>query len=453
MIWAAGVDRAAVRASGTWLDDRFGPGTTQAVLEGLDRRAVADDHPVVFDEGQPLEALNVFLRDSPYAPSTATQYAGDLTMLARFLDAGRGVGLLECTSDDLTDFRRARTAAVSNVRWERQAAVIKTFYRRQMAVGTMATSPVIRWPDADGRDALAVPINRHRLVAYLSAAEYQQFRRHGLAAAGQRPGARDCLYADLLVETGCRRAEINRLSWLDVPDRLPAGNPFLIWVVGKGAKQRQVYMTGATLRRLINYRFGVRAEVVEARQGLLERRVASGELVMCEAASPDGRGRARLAIGSGRPRPTVDIDEITLRRLVLRTPDGTVDPVALFVSEREALMPRKEHWNKSFAQANERCAVGTRRPVADAGSSPSPSTHLRRARPEHLHPPDRLHPTDVDGTDLEDPRLFVQRLLGHTSPTTTARYLEAAVRERGEVLPALAEMSEALLGDSVGDGP
>lgn len=53
---------------------------------------------------------------------------------------------------------------------------------------------------------------------------------------------------------------------------------------------------------------------------------------------------------------------------------------------------------------------------------------------------------------LEDPRLFVQRLLGHTSPTTTARYLEAAVRERGEVLPALAEMSEALLGDSADDG-
>lgn len=43
---------------------------------------------------------------------------------------------------------------------------------------------------------------------------------------------------------------------------------------------------------------------------------------------------------------------------------------------------------------------------------------------------------------LEEPRLFIARILGHADPATTLTYLEAAMRASGEPLRALAEMCE-----------
>jgi hypothetical protein len=43
---------------------------------------------------------------------------------------------------------------------------------------------------------------------------------------------------------------------------------------------------------------------------------------------------------------------------------------------------------------------------------------------------------------LEEPRLFIARVLGHSNPASTLVYLEAAMRASGEPLNALAEMCE-----------
>jgi integrase len=53
----------------------------------------------------------------------------------------------------------------------------------------------------------------------------------------------------------------------------------------------------------------------------------------------------------------------------------------------------------------------------------------------------------VTGQVLEEPRLFIARILGHANPATTLTYLEAAMRASGEPLNALAEMCELFADD------
>jgi 2-keto-4-pentenoate hydratase len=56
----------------------------------------------------------------------------------------------------------------------------------------------------------------------------------------------------------------------------------------------------------------------------------------------------------------------------------------------------------------------------------------------------RLKTSGVTATTqvLEEPRLFIARLLGHANPATALVYLEAAMRSSGEPLNALAEMCD-----------
>lgn len=443
VLWGGGVDRRAVQRQASFLDDVFGAGMADRVLAGLDDRAVRDGHPVWFDDGTPLEDLNEFLRGAPCRSSTVAAYAGDIAELGRFLE-GRGVRLRECGEADAWDFKRARQREVGVDRWARQGTAISVFYRWLAAVGRIDRSPIQRWPDAGGRDRYAPHRRRQRLVPFLAADEYRWFRDECLARVGD--GVREPLFSDLAVESGARRSEVNRLSWIGLPDRYPGRNPWEIWLVGKGSKARQVFVSWTTLQKVLSYRLGSRAEVVEASQPYLVRRLRAGELVVCQVRQPDRHRRPMVQVDGGRARPLVDVSDELLARLVVRSENGALDPAALFVSTRGARMLEPSHWNRMFSAAN-------RRAHRLNESFPKVTPHLlRHTFAVHLLSAllRRLRTVDRTVTEqvLEEPRLFIARVLGHSNPATTLTYLEAAMRASGEPLNALAEMCELFADDT-----
>jgi integrase len=444
VLWGGRVDRAAVQGQALFLDDLFGAGTASGVLAGLDDRAVGDGHPVWFDDGVPLEDLNEFLRAAPCLPSTVHAYAGDVAGFGRFLQA-RGVRLRDCGEADAWDFKRARQRVVGADRWSRQATAISVYYRWLAAAGRVDRSPILRWPDADGRDRYAQSGRRRRLVPFLGAGEYRWFRDECLGPVGD--GARERLFADLAVESGARRSEVNRLSWIGLPDRYPGRNPWEIWVAGKGAKERQVFVSWATLQKVLSYRLGARADVVEAAQPYLERQLRAGELVLCQVRQPDRYRRAMVQAGTGPARPLAGVSDVLLARLVVRREDGMLDPAALLVSARGARMLDPSHWNRMFTAANARAH-------GQDASFPKVTPHLlRHTFAVHLLSAllRRLSAAGLTVTEqvLEEPRLFIARILGHANPVTTLTYLEAAMRASGEPLNALAEMCELFARDEM----
>jgi len=433
MLWGGTVERAAVRRQAPFLDELFGTDTAATVLAGLDERAVGDGHPVWFDDGAPLEELNRFLR-GPYRLSTAAAYAGDIAELARFL-AERGRSLSECSASDAEEFKRARLAEVSAARWVRQGTAISVYYRWLAATGGIERSPIERWPDENGRVRYVERGRRRRLVPFLEADQYRWFRNECLAAVGD--GVREPLFSDLAVETGARRSEVNRLSWAGLPDRHPGRNPCEVWVVGKGSRQRQVFVSWSTLQKVLAYRLGTRADAVEAAQAHLERGLLAGELTLCELKAPDRHGLPRVQMGR-RAVVIVDIADEVLARLVVRTEAGTLDPLPLFVASRGAHMLEPSHWNRMFSAANARAHQLD-------GSFPKVTPHvIRHTFAVQLYSAllQRLAARSRSVTEqvLEEPRLFIARLLGHVNPATTLVYLEAAMRTSGEPLNALAEM-------------
>jgi integrase len=166
---------------------------------------------------------------------------------------------------------------------------------------------------------------------------------------------------------------------------------------------------------------------------------------LCQVRQPDRYRRPMVQAGTGRARPLVDISDEVLARLVVRREDGMLDPVVLLVSARGARMLDPSHWNRMFAAANTRAHQGNE-------SFPKVTPHLmRHTFVVHLLSAllRRLSVAGqtVTGQVLEEPRLFIARILGHANPATTLTYLEAAMRASGEPLNALAEMCELFAGN------
>jgi integrase len=140
-------------------------------------------------------------------------------------------------------------------------------------------------------------------------------------------------------------------------------------------------------------------------------------------------------------------------RAVRVTPDGTIEPLALFTG-RGGLPPDVKHWNTVFADARHRVAGAGHpdRPPPHLVVSPHVMRHtfavrmlsgLMRLGRERAANPYLL---------LANPVLTIQQLLGHASPDATQRYLFAAERYTEELPAALREHVAAAAGHIAGPG-
>ncbi|HEV3371241.1 MAG TPA: site-specific integrase [Xanthobacteraceae bacterium] len=433
--------------------------------------------PIILRDGALYDAdLDRFLLDLPLngvrSPHSLRAYGYDVVVWVRFLAeaCGKTVWLAECA--DVAVFHRARRRAdagfrISAASWNRSVASLEKLYRWAELEGLVAATPFTHrdaWRRGHGgrraritarNDAYERAAKRSD-VRFISLEDYRAFRDVGLrgltADGAERPGARDrngarnALFAELLLTTGLRLEEASfllaselaallplpsrsRQAWLELPPALT-----------KGDRGRRVLLPRRLLQQIAAYVGAERAMAVakfEARSGwrAIERPIfirrptpgalavalCAGSTILVDALTPEERGRLVICAEGGAPQ----------------------EPAVLWLTEvGQPIQPNS--WEAIFARASRRCA--------DAGIAIRVSPHqLRHSFAVHMlamliqH---RLRDAAIDPTTpmegyrrlLGDPLQQVQRLLGHASLTTTYIYLDHIATRADTVDAAIEEL-------------
>jgi integrase len=442
-----------------------------AVVQTLDRHGIPDGLPFVVDDDGSLagcDRLNTYLltawRQRAYdLDSLRSFHAYHLARLLRFVRARRGgeyVDLTGTTTEDLTAYRDARQQEVQDTTLATEFGCFSSFFYYVTQVGWMEKDPIPRWGRSN-RNTLISRTRRERQARFLKAAQTKHFLDVGLRGDGYDPAGapgypeRDYVYALLLATTGLRREECAYLldAEVPVPDTMGSESIHVFDRLGKKQVVRSIYVAPQAAHAADLYRRTERHRVVQAAQRSLRAKVRDGALLVIDDLI-ERRGIRYVLTGSQRI-PLVRFTNKRRAQAVRVLDDGTIDPLALFVS-RSGLPPRLERWNQLFADARER--------VRHSGHRDQPPRHV------HVTPHTMRHSYAVrmlaalmkEGRSragdpyllLANPVLTVKELLGHASVQTTMHYLHAAETWTENVPAALAATAADLVGHTESDpGP
>jgi integrase len=447
--------------------------------EGLDVHI-----PIILRDGAVYDAdLDRFFLDLPLngvrSPHSLRAYGYDVVVWLRFLAEARGKTVWSADHADVAAFHRARRRAdagfrISAASWNRAVAALEKLYRWAELEGLLASTPFTHrevWQRSHGGHRARVAARNDAYeraakpsdVRFISLEEYRVFRDIGLrgltVAGAERPGARDrngarnALFAELLVMTGLRLEEASfllafelaalfsgtsrrRQAWLQLPPALT-----------KGDRGRSVLLPRRLLQQIAAYARVERAVAVAkfaARSvwraidrpifirrpalGALGVALCAGGMIPIEALTPDERGR-----------------------LVICADDGAPQEAAAFWLTEIGQPVQPNSWEAIFARASRRCT--------EAGMAIRVSPHqLRHSFAVHMlsmliqkHLRDAaIDPaTPMEGYRrlLGDPLQQVQRLLGHASLTTTYLYLDH-IATRADTIDAAVEELLALVPEA-----
>lgn len=405
--------------------------------------------------------LTAYFNSGPFlrlAESTQESYLKDYRLFFGFLWR-RSCSWIDATREDVEDYEDWRRRAPANPRriggskWMRELAALSRLYAWAVASGHVVSNPVATRVRVarDGRTVRSLDAAAHDVVAsdvkWLTPRAWVRWRDVGLlgldagglpdASFRGRGGDRNAAYADLLFDSGLRRAEGASLLTLEVPATNPQSRYQRGRVASAAAKNgsgRPFYVTTATVRRIAAYLATSRAEVVEAAQveGRYDR-LPDKLVVEYSGSAPTPLLRwvdeATGAAGESR------LDRLTAplrRRLFVRTPAG-LEPLWLWLGQDG--MPFQAHsWEAVFSAASDRC----RRVLGPA--APCCTPHMAR----HSFALSMLialqHVMDTRfGLDAEQRRDFaaiygnpwrmVKDLLGHRSEETTRNIYLAPVQD------------------------
>jgi site-specific recombinase XerD len=429
------------------------------LVAAWDRQA---EVPAILKDGGEYDAhLSRFLADLPLngvrSRHSLRSYGYDIVVWARFLDA-RGKRLWQASRVDVEAYHRARRREdakhrISARSWNRAIAALDKLYRWATEEGLAAQSPftyrdVWRRLPSGGRTTVVARNQAYERAAkranvkFITIEDYRCFRDVGLLGlavdGGERPGARDrngarnALFADLLITTGLRLEEASSLLVVEIEEAISAsvngGKQVAVRLAAgltKGDKGRTIRIPASLLSRLRSYIEVERTIAVDkfrARDGV--RRMPAA--IAC---SLNGN-RIEIATENGRRVP-LRVDTVTpderRRLLVLDSSGAPEQPAALWLSE-VGLPVAPNSWEAVFARASRRCQ--------EAGLVYDVSPHqLRHSFAVHMLAlliRQRFGEVSVD-QDLSgatyrrllgDPLQQVQRLLGHASLATTYIYLD-----------------------------
>ncbi|STZ73025.1 site-specific recombinase XerD [Mycolicibacterium fortuitum] len=442
-----------------------------SVVETLDRHDVPDGLPFIVDDDGSLKGchrLNTYLltawRQRAYdLDSLRSFHTYHLARLLRFVRERRGgelVDLTATTTEDLTAYRDARQQEVQDSTLATEFGCFSSFFYFATQVGWMDKDPIPRW-GRNNRNTLVSHKRRERQARFLKAAQTRHFLEIGLRGDGYDPAGmpgypeRDYVYGLLLATTGLRRAECALLldAEVPVPETMGSESIHVFDRLGKKQVIRSIYITAQVAHAADLYRQTERHRVVQAAQRSLRAKVGEGSLLVVDDLI-ERRGKLYVATGSQRI-PVVRLTDKHRAQAVRVLDDGTIDPLALFVS-RSGLPPGLERWNQLFADARER--------VRQSGHPDRPPRHV------HVTPHTMRHSYAVrmlaalmkEGRSragdpyllLANPVLTVKELLGHASVQTTLHYLHAAETWTENVPAALAATAADLVGHTESDpGP
>jgi site-specific recombinase XerD len=444
--------------------------------EGLDTYI-----PIILRDGALYDAdLDRFFLDLPLngvrSPHSLRAYGYDVVLWVRFLAEACGKTVWSAQRADVAAFHRARRRAdagfrISAASWNRSVASLEKLYRWAELEGLVASTPFTHrdaWRRGHGgrraritarNDAYERAAKRSD-VRFISLEDYRAFRNVGLRGltvdGTERPGARDrngarnALFAELLVTTGLRLEEASfllaselatlfpptsrsRQAWLKLPPALTKGDRGRSVLLPRRLLQQIAAYVGAE-RAVAVTKFAARSGWRAIERPILIHRPTPGALgvalraggtILVDALAPDERGRLVICADDGAPQ----------------------EAAALWLTEvGQPVQPNS--WEAIFARASRRCAA--------AGMAIGISPHqLRHSFAVHMlamliqH---RLRDAAIDPTTpmegyrrlLGDPLQQVQRLLGHASLTTTYLYLDH-IATRADTVDAAVEELLALV--------
>ena len=477
----------------TWASPGWGPGerlhiagVAPVIITIRERRSAdgLDLHiPLILCDGAVYDAdLDRFFLDLPLngvrSPHSLRAYGYDVVVWLRFLTETRGKTVWLADHADGAAFHRARRRADAGFRlsaasWNRSVAALEKLYRWAEREGLIASTPFTHrdvWQRGHGvRRARVAARNdayeraaKQSDVRFISLEEYRIFRDVGLrgltVAGDERPGTRDrngarnALFAELLVTTGLRLEEASFLLASELAALFPDISRRQAWLplppaLTKGDRGRSVLMPRRLLQQIAAYVGVERAVAVAkfaARSGwraierpIFIRRPALGEL-----------GVALCAGG------TIRIDALTpdeRGRLVICADDGAPQEAAVLWLTEVGQPVRPNSWEAIFARASRRCAeAGMPIRVSPHQLRHSFAVHMLSMLIQHRLRNAALDPaTPMEGYRrlLGDPLQQVQRLLGHASLTTTYLYLDH-IATRADTIDAAVEELLALVPEA-----
>ncbi|WP_298280448.1 site-specific integrase [uncultured Bradyrhizobium sp.] len=397
----------------------------------------------------------------------------DVLVWVRFLAEARSKTVWQADVDDVTAYHRARRRSDADFRisassWNRAVASLDKLYRWAQREGLVERPPFTHrqvWRRSYGGRRAAISARneayeraaRRSDVRFIDLADYHAFRDvglRGLTVEGvQRPGARDrngarnALFADLLVTTGLRLEEASFLLAFEIPA-----------LDARAERQRRVELPSALTK-------GDRGRTI-----LLPRRLlpAFDAYIAVERASAVTKFVSRRGwevidrpIFIYRPPPsptalhrvdggTIDMEIVSPEeraRLVICADDGApCEAAVIWLTEvGHPVMPNS--WEAIFARASRRCT--------DAGIPLRVSPHqLRHSFAVHMLAmliQRRINEAAAPAGAMEgyrqllgDPLQQVQRLLGHSSLATTSIYLDH-IATRADTIDAAVEELLALV--------
>lgn len=430
-----------------------------SIAELAGQLQLVEDMPFfVTGDGQyPLDDLNDFFRSLPsdgcHSPHTWRAYARDIDAYLTFLHDVYRIHWLDAKNEHLTHYwevRRGDQAEKLNLKigsssWNRALVALDRLYRFAVEEGWIDTAPFRyrdlssrtdpRWTMSSVRRNLLRDPDRQTgdTIRCITLEEYRIFRDVGLrgllpdgtpdGSVDRRHSIRDALFADLLIETGLRVTEAaGQVVWEVPAPALLTGSGsvecHLAPAIAKGRRSRKFRLHRRLIRRLHEYIEIERANLLGTGgvrvDGLLARRTSFTDFVHSNELKRRKIGEASLEVR---------------RRLVELLPDGSAQPVALWIGEHGAMLS-PDRWRDIFAAASQRCtSLGFPMDV-----SPHTLRHtfavsmLERLIRAVLSKTDQDQLADSPGAQayrrlIGDPLRQLQRMLGHRSITTTYRYL------------------------------
>lgn len=407
--------------------------------------SLPDGMPLILDERwRPLEPWLTYFRmvSATTSKSTVRNYGYDALRFASFLESRR-TGVVDATTEDIVAYRESRLTngerPVSSATWQRDVVVIRGIYQVLVKTGVIQREP---WITVGRASALSRPWHSEPDIRPLTQSQWKVFRDVGLAgctAMGEldpgwrgRSPLRSKAGAQLAVSTGMRLAEFSTLLDVELPRASGSGASILLEACAKYQKRRRVHVPPATLRAVDLYRQTERRSVVEAsRDSLWSRRA---ELFIVDEFD-EAAGVVRGRLNGSRSSWRLHLMPPRLRRIAVIERDRGLEGLGLFIG-RGGLPISLRAWHATFATASQRALelapdqMGGRR----ARITPHDLRHtfavvllkaltdIALAR-ESERRAGNIGPATLTEHIAINPRLTVQRLLGHSNPSTTMVYL------------------------------
>lgn len=416
------------------------------VLEHIEHsRRLKAGTPILLDRHwRPLSPWLAYFRHlaATAKPTTVRNYGYDALRFANFLDS-RGTDVLHATPDDVLAYRDHRLHGsprpVSAATWQRETVTIRGIYSFLQDTGQRDNPP---WLTIAATTPLTSRWTTEPDIRPLTRPQWRAFRNIGLGGnlpngeldttwRGSNP-LRSQAGAQLALTTGMRVGEFSSLITAELPRNSPDGATVLLEACAKYNKRRRVHIPPKTLRLIDLYRATERNQRVAASRGSLWARRRELYLVTeIDHYTRTVRGTLGGAASTWRFHQLPP----HLRRIAVINTDAGLEALGLFLG-RGGLPISLRAWHATFKDASRRVSqlapeqMGGRR----ANVTPHDLRHTfavvllkaltaRAIAHESGRRADILGPSSLSEHLVINPRLTVQRLLGHSNPTTTMVYL------------------------------